>query len=170
MKGRPKAIVSEFPDRTAARAVPGWKPSAETIGTTNAILKSAATSGVSMSSGFSSLMKSARRQVLPKLRVLWFRADAFLNWQKDCDQGVRETTTYILLREVQSISIKRTRSLYKDLGLYFRHRRPKRRIKAKPCEDHQQDHSGLFQTRRVHGNGFIEAFNSKLGAGCLNAH
>ena len=70
MKGRPKAIVSEFPDRTAARAVSGWKPSAETIGTTNAILKSAATSGVSMSSGFSSLMKSARRQVLPKLRVL----------------------------------------------------------------------------------------------------
>ncbi|WP_435655785.1 integrase core domain-containing protein [Brucella pituitosa] len=43
-------------------------------------------------------------------------------------------------------------------------------MKAKPCEDRQQDHSGLFQTRRVHGNGFIEAFNSKLGAGCLNAH
>jgi len=34
----------------------------------------------------------------------------------------------------------------------------------------QQSHAGLLQAQKPTDNGFIEAFNSKLRAECLNAH
>ncbi len=106
------------------------------------------------------------------------------------------------------MNMKKTRSLYNELGLQIRNKHPKRRVKAKLRHDRQEaggpnevtvvdTHSrlcpaadprfayrgedvvqtlervctklGYPTTIRV-DNGFIEAFNSKLRAECLNAH
>ena len=45
------------------------------------------------------------------------------------------------------------RWIYRELGLQLRNKSPKRRVKAKPTD-----------------NAFIEAFNGRFRAECLNAH
>jgi putative transposase len=58
-----------------------------------------------------------------------------------CETRVRygyRRVQVLLHREAWEINMKKTRRIYNELGLQLRNKHPKRRVKAKLCEDRQE--------------------------------
>ena len=88
----------------------------------------------------------------------------------------------MLRRDGWRINQKKTRRVYRELSLQLRDKTPKRRVKTKlredrcnatrPNETWAMDfvHDQLATGQKPTDNAFIEAFNSRFRAECLNAH